>query len=384
MPIPLMTFLNELEDPRRIGACDHKLIDILMIAICTVISGGDSWQDMETYGQEKYDWLKTFLELSSGIPSHDTFYRIFCLLNPDKLQACFTLWVKSAFPKALSSLGGLTDIVPIDGKVIKGSRDKANGKRAIHMVSAWSANLGLVLAQKKVDKKSNEITAVPELLRILDIKGALITADAISCQKNIAKICSEQGADYLLAVKGNQATLQKDIQAAVELHKQGHPSNEPSESFAEQRNEGHGRQEYRSCRTFNNIASLSTHKDWQGIKQFGVVQTERTVSGKTTTAQRYYIGSKILTAEKMLLASRTHWQVENNLHWMLDITFNEDACQTKDENAAENLSTLRRIALNILKMDTKKSGSMRNKRKRAGWSNQYLAQLLDTFILGSV
>ena len=382
-PSPLIMFLNDIEDPRRSASCDHKLIDILMIAICTIMSGGESWEDMALYGKEKTDWLKTFLELPCGIPSHDTFYRVFCLLDPDSFQDNFTRWVKSAFPEALSAADTPFDIVPMDGKAIRGSKGKGKGKRAVHMVSAWSSRLGLVLGQKQVDKKSNEITAVPELLEAIDLKGALVTADAISCQKSIASKCIEQGADYLLAVKGNQETLQKDIQAAVEEHWNLHPKDLPSESFAEQENTGHGRREYRCCWVFDQLDRLSTHDQWEGLKQFGVVQADRTVNGKVTTALRLYITSKSMTALEMLSATRVHWEVENNLHWMLDISFNEDACQTKHENGAENLSILRRIALNIFNLDSARKGSMRSKRKKAGWSNSYLAQLLEKFILCS-
>ena len=379
-PEPLITFLDNIVDPRRVGACDHKLIDILMIAMCTILSGGESWEDMEAYGNEKYDWLKTFLDLPEGIPSHDTFYRVFCLLDPDAFQDCFVRWVKSAFPSALAATH--MDIVPIDGKAIKGSRGK--GRRAVHMVSAWSSRLGLVLGQKKVDKKSNEITAIPELLEAIDLKGALITADAISCQKSIAETCVEQGADYLLAVKGNQKTLQKDIETAIEAHWEAQPDDIPSDTFAEQEEKGHGRKEYRCCWLFNDLDSLSTGEDWQGIKQFCVIQADRTIKGKATTALRFYICSKAMTASEMLSATRIHWEVENNLHWMLDVTFNEDDSQTKNDNAAENLSTLRRISFNILKLDVGRSGSMRTKRKRSGWSNQYLTQILEQFILGSI
>lgn len=378
-----MTFLNDVKDPRsNPNDCEHKLIDILMIAICTILCDGESWEDMECYGREKEDWLNTFLELPNGIPSRDTFYRVFCALDPEAFQSCFIRWVKSAFPNALpaSADEAGTDIIPIDGKAIRGSRGKGKGKRAVHMVSAWSHRLGLVLGQKKVDTKSNEITAVPDLLEAIDLKGALITADAISCQKSIASACIEQGADYLLAVKGNQETLQKDIQAVAEKHWEQHPQGEPSATFAEQENKGHGRLEYRCCWVFNNLDLLSTHEEWQGIKQFGVVQADRTIKGKATTALRFYISSKSMTAQEMLSATRAHWEVENNLHWMLDISFNEDACQTKHENGAENLSTLRRIGLNIFNLDTANKGSMRRKRKKAGWSNSYLAQLLEKFI----
>ena len=297
-PAPLITFLDDLEDPRRIGACDHKLIDVLMIAICAIMSGGESWEDMALYGKEKIQWLKTFLELPEGIPSHDTFYRVFSLLNPETLQDCFTHWVKSAFPEALPADDSDIDIIPIDGKAIKGSRGKGKGKRAVHMVSAWSHRLGMVLGQKKVDTKSNEITAIPELLEAINLKGALITADAISCQKSIASTCIEQGAAYLLAVKGNQPTLQQDIERVIEEHWEHQPGDIPSDSFAEQENTGHGRREYRCCWVFDDIEQLSTREQWQGLKQFGVVQADRIINGKATTALRLYITNTSLGTNK--------------------------------------------------------------------------------------
>ncbi len=336
-PAPLIMFLNDLKDPRkRINGCEHKFIDILIIAICAIMSDGESWEDMESYGHDKEDWLRTFLELPYGIPSHDTFYRIFCALDPEVFEACFIRWVKSFFQEAQAPEESPTDIIPIDGKTIRGSKGK--GKRAVHMVSAWSSNLRLVLGQKKVDSKSNEITAIPELFEIIDMKGALITADAISCQKSIASKCIEKEADYLLAVKSNQKTLQKDIQAVVEAHWEQNPVDLPSDNFAEQENTGHGRKEYRCCWVFNDLNQLPTQMEWEGLKQFGVIQSDRTIDGVATTALRLYITSKAMTAEEMLCATRTHWEVENNVHWMLDIAFSEDACQTRDENAAENLS----------------------------------------------
>lgn len=380
-PSPLIIFLNDLKDPRaRSNACEHKFIDILIIAICAIMSGAETWEDIESYGHDKKDWLCTFLELPHGIPSHDCFYRIFCVLDPEALEVCFIRWVKSYFPMALPLGESQTDIVPIDGKTIRGSRGK--GKRAVHMVSAWSSRLRLVLGQKKVDTKSNEITAVPELFEIIDLKGALVTADAISCQKSIAAKCIEKEADYLLAVKGNQETLQNDIQAVVESHWEQNPVDQPCDNFAEQRNTGHGRHEYRCCWVFNDLTLLSTHTEWEGLKQFGVVQADRTIDGKATTALRLYITSKAMTAEEMLTATRIHWEVENNVHWMLDIAFNEDACLTQDKNASENLSVLRRICLNIFNMDTANKGSMKRKRKRAGWNNGYLAGLLNLYIFG--
>ncbi|WP_329601868.1 ISAs1 family transposase, partial [Sansalvadorimonas verongulae] len=253
--------------------------------------------------------------------------------------------MKSAFPEALAIPDDEADIVPIDGKAIKGSRDKGKGKRAVHIVSAWSSKLSLVLGQKKVDKKSNELTAVPDLLTAIDFAGCLLTADAMSCQKSIAEICVAESADYLLAVKGNQKNLEEDIRK-VEKHWEQHPTDALSATFHEESNKGHGREEYRCCWTFTDLEGLRGYENWAGLKQFGVVQADRTINGKATTALRFYICSKEMTAKDMLSATKTHWLVENSLHWMLDIAFSEDACQTKNENAAENLSTLRRIALN--------------------------------------
>ena len=382
-PGPLITFLETLEDTRRAASCDHKFIDILVIAVCAIICDADTWEDMQGFGEDKEDWFRQFLELPSGIPSHDTFYRTFCSLDPEHFQASFTQWVKSAFPDSLDDDNGETHIIPIDGKIVKGSRGKGKGKKAVHLVSAWSSRLSLVLGQKKVDKKSNEITAVPELLEAIDLKGCMITADAMSCQKTIAETCVAREADYLLAVKGNQKNLENDIQLHIDKHWQKFPSEKPSEVFFEEEGKGHGRREYRCCWVFNDIKTLTGHEEWAGLKQFGVVQADRTINGVATTALRFYITSKELTAEQMLSATRTHWEVENNLHWMLDVAFNEDACQTKDDNGAENLSTLRRIALNILKLDTSNKRSIKGKRKRAGWSNSYLAKLLVSFILST-
>ena len=378
-----MTFLNELVDPRkRANSCDHNFVDILVIAICAIICGADTWEEMEEYGEEKEDWLRTFLELPHGIPSHDTFYRVFCMLDPDKFQESFTRWVRSAYPEALDIPDGDAEVIPIDGKAIKGSRGKGKGRKAVLMVSAWSTKLSLVLGQKKVDSKSNEITAIPQLLEAIDLKGCMITADAISCQKSIAETCISQEADYLLAVKGNQKTLHNDIQTAVEDHWNKHSKEPVSGTFFEHENKGHGRHEYRCCWVFDDLSAISTADEWTGIKQFSVVQSDRTIDNKATTALRFYISSKAMTAEETLNATRQHWEVENNLHWMLDVAFNEDACQTKDEYAAENLSTLRRIALNVLKADVTSKKSINTKRKKAGWSNKYLAQLLKSFIVG--
>ena len=267
-----------------------------MIAICAIMCGADTWQEMEEFGKEKEHWFKRFLKLQSGIPSHDTFYRLFCLLAPETFQACFTQWVKSAFSPSQTNND---DIIPIDGKAIKGSRGKGKGKRAVHLVSAWSTQLGLVVGQKAVDKKSNEITAVPELLQSLDLRGCLITADALHCQKLIAETCITEGAHYLLAVKGNQELLHKDIGATVEDYWSETPVDTVSDRFFEQENHGHGRYEHRRCWIFNDLSLLSTGDQWPGLAQFGVIQADRTEKNETTTAFRYYITSQTMTAEQI-------------------------------------------------------------------------------------
>ena len=365
------------------ASCQHNFTDILVIAACVIIANADTWQDMEEFGKEKEDWLRTFLELPHGIPSHGTFYRTLCLLDPNKFQECFTRWVKSAYPEALHIPDEGVDVEPIDGKAIKGSRGKGKGKRVVHIVSAWSSKLSLVLGQTRVDKKSNEITAVPALLAAIDLTGCLITADAMSCQKKIAEACVAEGADYLLAVKGNQKNLEEDIQKHIDQHWENHPEDALSDTFHAESSCGHGREEYRCCWAFSDRDVLRDYEAWDGLKQFGVVQSDRTINGIATTALRFYICSKEMTAKDMLSATRMHWEVENNLHWMLDVAFSEDACQTKNENAAENLSSLRRIALNILQLDKTNKRSIKGKRKKAGWSNSYMAKLLKAFVTGA-
>ena len=377
-PEPLVHFLEKIEDPRRQASCTYKLVDVLFIAICAMLSGAETWEDMQLFAEEKADWLSQLLFLpNKKVPSHDTFYRVFSLICPEQFQVCFTQWVTSVFSDILCSFDDKdSSVIAIDGKMIKGSSGKHTDP--VCMVSAWSAHLRLVLTQKKVADKSNEITAVPVLLKNLALKGCLVTADAMHCQKKVAQTCIDAGADYLLAVKGNQKKLHKDIQAHIERHWEKASEENTASSFYEKTERGHGREEYRACWVFNEADELSTHMQWPGIKQFGVVQADRTINGKASTSLRFYICSREMNAEQMLKATRNHWGIENNLHWQLDVSFNEDGCQTKNDIAAENLSTLRRMCLNILKTE-KSKGSLKGKRKRAGWSNDFLRNLLSIF-----
>ena len=327
-----------MKDPRKNpNDCARKLNDILMIAICTIMCGGESWEDMAFYGQEKYDWLKTFLELPNGIPSHDTFYRVFCLLDPEAFQACFVRWVKSAFPDALPE-DSKTDIVPIDGKRSKAPEAKVKASVpciwSVPGVIGWAWYWG---RQKWIPSPMKSQLSL-SCLRLLTSKAPLSPLMRSAVRRVLRQRVSNKGPTTCLVVKGNQETLQKDIQVAVEEHWEQHPTDEPSGTFAEQENTGHGRREYRCCWVFDDPGLLSTHEEWQGLKQFGVVQADRTINGKATTALRFYISSRSMTALDMLYATRTHWEVENNLHWMLDVSFSEDACQTKHENGAENMA----------------------------------------------
>ena len=366
---PLSQFLAKVPDPRCSGMCDHNLLDILIIAVCAVICGADEWQDMEDFGHCKEDWFRTFLELPAGIPSKYTFRRVFCLLDPVAFEACFTAWIR----QTLTEISGSHHLA-VDGKAMRGS--KAQGKKPVLLVSAWSVELGLVLGQERVDQKSNEVTAIPKLLNALELKGCLVTLDAMGCQKKVAKQCIEQGADYVLAVKGNHKKLYKGIEALFaktehkpELH-----------DYVETHEKGHGRVETRCCWVIKDLSDLEVAAQWTGLKQVAVVQSDRQINGKVTTALRFYIMSRAMTAEEMLEISRNHWAVENNLHWVLDVAFSEDACQINSGHGAENFSILRRLALNAIKAN-KGNRSIKSHRKLAGWDHKHLKKLLCSVVL---
>lgn len=362
---------KSLPDPRRKTMnLRHKFIDILVIAICAIICGADSWVAVETFGKAKEDWFRSFLELPSGIPSHDTFNDVFRKLASKKFEACFISWTES-----ISELFE-GEIVSIDGKTLRRSHDARYDKKAIHMVSAWASTNSLVLGQVKTDEKSNEITAIPELLRSLELKGCLITIDAMGCQKKITEVIIEQEADYLLAVKDNQPTLYQAVQDYfVQVH---HAVFEGYDiDFAETFDKGHGRIESRRCWVgYDAIPNIDGSENWKGLQTVVMVESERTVKEKTTIEHRYYISSAENTAKSLLSASREHWGIETSLHWRLDIAFREDESRIRKGNGAENFAILRHVALNLLnKEDTAKLG-MKNKRLKAGWDVSYLEKVL--------
>jgi predicted transposase YbfD/YdcC len=361
-----------LKDPRTGNATQHKFMEILIIAICAVICGADGWSDVELFGQKKRKWLKTFLELPRGIPSHDTFGRVFALLNPEEFQARFMEWIQ-----AIQHLTA-GQVIAVDGKQLRGSHDRGAGKAAIYVVNAWATANQVVLGQRKVTDKSNEITAIPELLKLLEISGCIVTIDAIGTQTEIAQTIIENGGDYLLAVKENQGHLFEDLQylfetdAAVDFEQTPH-------TYAKMVNKGHGRIELRECWAIEHadyLAYLRGRDQWTGLKTIVRLVSERRLADKVERETRYFISSLPGEAKAILKAKRSHWQIENQLHWVMDIAFREDDSRVRDGSAAENLSLLRHLALNLLKREKTAKGGIRAKRLQAAWDPDYLLAVL--------
>jgi predicted transposase YbfD/YdcC len=365
-------YFEGLSDPRIERTKRHKLIDIVTIAICGTICGGDNWVEIADWGNAKAEWLGTFLELPNGIPSHDTFSDVFGRINPQEFQRCFVAWVQAVYVLTQGQ------VIAIDGKTLCGSADKSLGKGAIHMVSAWATQNRLVLGQVKVDEKSNEITAIPELLTVLDIRGCTVTIDAMGCQTEIAQAIVDAQADYVLSVKKNQGRLYEDIQdlfagaAEVAYHQVPH-------DYARTVEKDHGRLEIRECWTIADaefLAYLRTVEAWANLTTVALVRRERRLNDTVTTEQAFYIASLPNSAALVLKATRQHWGIENSLHWTLDVAFHEDDNRIHSDNAPQNLAVLRHIALNLLKHEPSAKVGIKAKRLRAGWDNAYLLKVL--------
>ncbi len=369
--ITIADHFSELEDPRIERTKRHKLIDIITITICAVISNADGWTEIERYGKSKYKWLKKFLELPNGIPSHDTFARVFARLNPEQLQQCFLKWIESISQITLG------EIVAIDGKTLRHSYDRSNHKSAIHMVSAWATNNGLVLGQKKVDDKSNEITAIPELIKVLSLQGCIVTIDAIGCQKKITKQIINQDGDYVIALKKNQGGLYERVEQLFEQAILNDFKGLIKSEYRQSEDE-RGRSEIRYCQILTNInQDIDPKGEWKGLKSIAYVDYLRTENGKTTLKRRYFISSLNGKSHKSIAkAIRKHWCIENQLHWVLDVSFNEDASRIRKDNAPENLGIIRHIALNLLKQEKTLKVGVKIKRKNAGWDEKYLLKVL--------
>ena len=370
--VAIAEYFAPLKDPRVERTKQHLLRDILVIAICAVICGADSWVEVEAFGNAKRKWLRRFLRLPNGIPSHDTFGRVFARLEPAQFQECFLAWVQ-----AISQLTQ-GQVVAVDGKTLRRSHDRTLGKSAIHMVSAWATANRLVLGQVKVDEKSNEITAIPELLRVLELEGCIVTIDALGCQKDIAQTIVERGGDYVLAVKENQGQLYQDLKDLFAGYQEAHFRNVPHD-YHRTVNKGHGRIEIRQCWALADSDSLNylrQRQDWAQLRTLVMVIAERRLGTQTTRETRYYIASIENNAKLALYAARGHWRIENELHWVLDVAFREDDSRVRKDHAPHNFAVLRHIALNLLKQETTERLGIKAKRLKAGWDEAYLLKIL--------
>ncbi len=354
-----ISYFTSIEDPRVDRTKEHLLEDIIFITISAVICGAETWNDIENYGKSKEEWLRKYLSLPNGIPSHDTFNRFFSALEPTQLENSFLEWIK-----AISTLTE-GEVVSIDGKTIRGSRD-CGSKSVVHMVSAWASANRLSLGQVKVEEKSNEITAIPKLLQVLALKGCIVTIDAMGCQREIAGQIISKEADYILAVKGNQGNLEADIERSMRLSK-------PSDQWKEE-DFGHGRIESRECTVYDDLSFIENASRWAGLQTIVRIDSLRYIksTGREEKETRLYISSLPANAELLGKSIRAHWGIENSLHWQLDVSFGEDKSRKRDGYSAQNFSIINRIALNLLKNEQSKKRSVKGKRLDAGWNNDYL------------
>lgn len=368
----IVEHFQDLKDPRIERNKLHKLVDILVLTILGTLCGCEGWEEIELYGREKQGWLRRFLELANGIPSHDTIRRVFLRLNPEELHRCFLSWVEAL---RVATAG---EIVSIDGKTLRRSGDTQKGLAPLHLVSAWSHENRLVLGQVKTKAGSNEITAIPELLELLELKGCILTIDAIGCQKEITrKIKKEKKADYVLAVKANQPKLLEeitwffqDLDLVVDVR----------EGLAEHTHtvdKDHGRLEIRDYYISEEISWFMPElSGWEGVKSIGMVISQRIIGEKKSIQKRYYLCSTPADSKVFARAVRSHWGIENSVHWVLDVGFREDESRVRTDASPQNLAILRKIALNLVRRDTRSKLSLKQRRRKAGWSDDYLENLL--------
>ena len=361
---------EEVDDPRIDNANRrHELSDMLVLTIVAVICGADSWTEIEAFGQAKLDYLKQFLKLPHGIPSHDTLGDVFARLCPDELQVGFLSWINALVTVSAG------EIVAIDGKTLRRCYDKGGARGAIHMVSAWATSNQVVLGQRKVDDKSNEITAIPQLLQTLHLTDAVVTIDAMGCQKAIAEQIIQGQADYVLSLKGNQGQLHEDVKLYLDQAIDKDKVDGAGQGY-ETIDKDHGRIERRRYWITETLDWLEDKAQWCGLRSIGAVESERHVGEQVSRERRYFIASIEADAELFARAVRSHWGVENQLHWSLDVTFREDDCRVRQGYAAQNLALIRHLALNLLKNEKSAKVGIKIKRSKAGWDHRYLAKVL--------
>ena len=364
-----------LTDPRVERSQEHRLIDIVTIALCAVLCGADDWVAIETFGRAKQAWLRTFLALPGGIPSHDTFGRVFARLDPAEFRACFLSWVQAVTGPALAA-----GVVAIDGKTVRRSHDRGRGKAALHLVSAWASAQGLVVGQVATDQKSNEITAIPALLRLLALEGCTVTIDAMGCQTAIAAQVVAQSADYVLALKDNQPTLHEKTRLAFADARAAAGTTRAATGWdtTTTLDAGHGRIARRRCWALGDpeyLAYLDPTGAWAGLRSVALIESERRIGDTVSTERRYYLSSLPPDAAALGRAIRAHWGIENRLHWVLDIAFREDDSRFRTGHGPENFASVRHFALNLLRQEPSR-GSVAKKRFRAALDEQYLSTLL--------
>ena len=363
---------NELTDPRVLGRSQHNLSDILTIVLCATISGADGFNDIEMFAKCKESFFRTFLELPNGIPSHDTINRVMSMISPDEFSICFTEWVKSLSKR-------ISGIIAIDGKTLRGSFHNAESRDCLHMVSAWSVENGLVLGQVRTQEKSNEITAIPALLSLLDIEDSVVTIDAMGCQTDIAQKILDGGGDYVLALKGNQGNSHEAVEQLFKWEKKNNFSGVTHSEFSTVEKD-HGRIETRNIFSIGNleeIEGLGLEK-WAGLKSVTLVESKREINGKSAVEYRYYLSSLTADAERIGKTVRGHWGIENSLHWVLDVVFNEDKARNRKDHSAANMTIIRHMSVNIVKNDKSSKASIRGRRLKAGWDDNYLLKLIST------
>jgi len=366
----LLRIFRDMPDQRMPGKVIHKLHDILVITVCAVICGLEHWTQIEDFAKANEQWFRSFLDLPNGIPSHDTFGKVFSVINPDKFELLIQKWIH-----CLVGSGTQQKHIAIDGKTLRKSFDTASGKAAIHMLNAYVYENHAVFGQLKVDSKTNEITAIPKLLEMLQLKDATVTIDAMGCQKDIAQKIIEKQGHYVFSLKGNQGTLKDDVQTFMDdLIVNGSPQ---SYDYYETIEKSHGRIEVRKCWTCWDVDWLNQREQWTGLSCLAAIECTRTINGNSSTERRYFISSHSgRQAQKIAALVRNHWRVENELHWTLDVSFNEDQCRVRIENAAENLARIRRISLLLLKNDKTCKLGIKSKRAKAGYDRDYLLTLL--------